>query len=155
MYFSAPLTAIVNQKLESCRNLLTTKSGQIDNETMLNQSKSKEEKMRVLIVTNNMLFRDVLEILLNRQFAVSLFQATNAALEGLVDKLSRVRPHVVVVEAELEAMDDLKKSLSRNCPRVIYVHHSKNEARVNEDPPVSLTQTADFLALMSGNPTVS
>jgi hypothetical protein len=115
---------------------------------MLNQSEIKEEKMRVLIITNNRLFQDVLEILLKQQFAVFLFQATNAALEGLLDKLSRVRPHAVVVEAELMGMDDLKKSLSRNCPRVIYVHLSKNEAQVNGEPPVSLTRTADFLALI-------
>jgi hypothetical protein len=120
---------------------------------MSNHSIRKEEKMRVLVVTNHLLFRDVLEILLNQQFAVSLFQATNAALEGLADKLSRVRPHILVVEAELEPVDELKKSLSRNCPRVIYVHRSKNEAQVNGEPPVALTRTADFLALMAGGPT--
>lgn len=104
--------------------------------------------MRVLIITNHLLFRDVLEILLNQQFAVSLFQSTNAALEGLLDKLSRFRPHVVVVEAELEGMDELKKSLRANCPRVVYVHHSKNEVQVNGEPPLSFSRTADFLALI-------
>lgn len=111
-------------------------------------------KVRVLVVTRNLLLGDLLESLLCNVFTLCVHRV-RADSDSLLEAIDRHRPQVIVLEDGLIA-DSTIRFLGQALPygriRLILVNVETNQVHVYDKFPVSLLGTADFIALVENFP---
>ncbi len=108
------------------------------------------ENTRVLLTTQNVLLGDVLEILLTDEL-IPVHRIMCTQPDSLWQGVEQHQPQVIVLEEGLfdeVYLARLAQRQGRGRRRIILVHPQKNRVRIYGKRPLSLTQAADFIALM-------
>ncbi len=131
-----------DRQLNIARNFMTRTNGK------------DKEIVQVMVITHNILLGDLLEILLADAFISQVYRLQQIHPDIVLQRIDRFQPQVII--AEEGVMDDaflllLNRWSARGRRRVILVHPQKNSVQVDGEFQVSLTHSADFIALIENN----
>jgi hypothetical protein len=131
-----------DRQLNIARNFMTRTNGK------------DKEIVQVMVITHNILLGDLLEILLTDAFISPVHRVQQTHPDDVLQRINRFQPQVIIVEEGI--MDDtflllLNRWSARGRRRVILVHPQKNSVQVDGEFQVSLTHSADFIALIENN----
>lgn len=108
------------------------------------------ENTRVLLTTQNVLLGDVLELLLADEL-IPVHRIMCTQPDSLWQEVEQHQPQVIVLEEGLfdaVCLARLAQRQGRGRRRIILVHLQKNQVQIYGERPLSLTQAADFIALV-------
>jgi hypothetical protein len=117
-----------------------------------------QDKVRVLVLTKNLLLGDVLESLFANVITLRVHRVMRPNANGLRQGIDQYQPEVVVLEEGLIGngyLTLLSQLLNDGRVRVILVNAQENRVHVCDEFSLSLTQAADFIALIENFPTYS
>ena len=112
--------------------------------------------MCILVTTRNILFGDILENLLANIFSSRTHQILRVNSKDLSERINHYQPDVIVLEEGLMGELSLwsRQQLYNGRIRIILVHPHENRAQVCDQFPITLTQIADFTALVENIPPI-
>ncbi len=116
---------------------------------------TEEVKVRVLAVIRNSLLGDILDDLLSTMFNLHLCRVRCVSPESLWQGINQYQPEVIVLEEGLvndTALSFAGQALVRGRVRIILISPAENRVQVYDRFQISLTQTADFVALIEDYP---
>lgn len=117
---------------------------------------SDQDKMHVLLVTSNLLLRDVLQSLLANLFTLQIHWVMCVRSGSFLQGIKKYRPEVVVLEESLETDEVicfLGHVLNYGRVRLILVNSQGNQVRVLDKYQVSLTQANELINLVTNSHT--
>lgn len=127
----------------------------IDSDHMVKQATNKQRQMRVLMMTQNSLLGDALESILSQAISLLVHRVFFANADGFLQTTNDYQPEVIILEEGVlcESSLCLSPQWSNNgrlC--IIIVSPEVNQVHVHNKFRVSLTQAADFIALVENCP---
>ena len=111
--------------------------------------------MRVLAVIQNHLLGDILDTLLSNLFSLHVCRVLCVSPDSLWQGIDQYQPEVIVLEeglVDVTALSLVGRSLLCGRVRIILISPAENRVQVYDRFQISLTQTADFVALIEDYP---
>ncbi len=111
--------------------------------------------MRVLAVIQNHLLGDILDTLLSNLFSLHVCRVLRVNADSFWQGVDQCQPEVIVLEEGLVDVSTLSlagQPLLCGRVRIILINPAGNQVQVYDKFQISLTQTADFVALIEDYP---
>lgn len=111
--------------------------------------------MRVLAVIQNHLLGDILDNLLSNLFSLHVCRVLCVSPDSFWHGIDQYQPEVIVLEEgliDVTALSLVGRSLLCGRVRIILINPAGNQVQVYDKFQISLTQTADFVALIEDYP---